>query len=277
MTISLKESQAITKIADVLYEFLPGSRSPYSDQTVSFPGVARKLGLFQYWVGGSKRPAITKLLQATLDTKRILFCELILEIVRTGMIYRSSQQKPITREEIQKLNELVTQVNFKIPEMWDPAFLDSLPRSKKPDPTPHKALQQDSIQKLKNDLINLTTLSPQERGFAFEKFLNELFSCYNLDPRSSFRIKGEQIDGSFQIGTDIYLVEAKWHNEQIGQEQLLVFHGKVGGKSAWSRGLFISYNGFTPDGLTAFSKGRPTNMIGMNSQDLFLYLTEPCH
>jgi hypothetical protein len=112
-------------------------------------------------------------------------------------------------------------------------------------------------------------LKPQERGFAFEKFLNALFAAYNLDPRSSFRITGEQIDGSFQIGTDIYLVEAKWHDKQIDQGGLLIFHGKVEGKSKWSRGLFVSYSGFTSDGLLAYSKGRPTNIIGMDSQDLF--------
>ena len=115
----------------------------------------------------------------------------------------------------------------------------------------------------------MISLKPQERGFAFEKFLNELFRAYNLDPRSSFRITGEQIDGSYQLGTDVYLVEAKWQDKQIDQSELLVFHGKVGGKSSWSRGLFVSYSGFTPDGLTAFSRGRSTNMIGMDSQDLF--------
>jgi hypothetical protein len=128
---------------------------------------------------------------------------------------------------------------------------------------------QEAIEKLKNDLISLLLLKPQERGFAFEKFLNALFAAYNLDPRGSFRITGEQIDGSFQIGTDVYLVEAKWHDKQIDQGELLIFHGKVEGKSKWSRGLFVSYSGFTPDGLTAFSKGRPTNIIGMDSQDLF--------
>jgi hypothetical protein len=102
--------------------------------------------------------------------------------------------------------------------------------------------------------------------------LNELFAAYNLEPRSSFRIVGEQIDGSFQIGTDVYLVEAKWHNKQMDQSELLVFHGKVEGKAKWSRGLYVSYSGFTPDGLMAYSRGRPTNIIGMDSQDLFYIL-----
>jgi len=272
MTLSLQESQAINEIAETLYSFLPGSPHPYAAPSISFPGVAHKLGLSKYWIRGSKKPAITQLLQQTLNFQRNIFCNLIVEVVRTGMVYRNSKNDPIKREEIQKLNEQIKHVGFKIPELWDPSFLEALPRSIPQERAQPNLTNQELLSKLKGDLLNLTGLAPQPRGFAFEKFLNELFACYNLDPRRSFRITGEQIDGSFQIGTDVYLVEAKWHNDLIGQEELLVFHSKVSGKSAWSRGLFISYNGFTPDGLMAFSKGRSTNIIGMTSQDLFFIL-----
>ena len=269
MSSSLKETQAISGIAELLYSFLPGSPHPYAAPAISFPGVANKLGLSKYWIGGSKKPAIIQLLQATLDYQRDQFCNLIVEIVRMGIAYRSNKGEPVTRDEIVQLNQLITKVNFKIPELWDPAFLDSLPSINRTEKKEQKVTSSEVIGKLKNDLIGLTILQPQERGFAFEKFLNELFVAYDLDPRGPFRIVGEQIDGSFQIGTDVYLVEAKWHDKQINQSELLIFHGKVEGKSKWSRGLFVSYSGFTPDGLQAYSKGRPTNIIGMDSQDLF--------
>jgi restriction endonuclease Mrr len=269
MSLSLKETQAISEIAELLYSFLPGSPHPYATPAISFPGVASKLGLSKYWKGGSKKPAIIQLLQATLEYRRDKFCTLMVEIVRTGIAYRSNKGEPITRDEIVTLNQLVARVNFKVPELWDSGFLDTLPSSHKVEKQEQNQSNQEVIEKLKNDLIKLTSLKPQERGFAFEKFLNELFGAYNLDPRSSFRMTGEQIDGSFQLGSDVYLVEAKWQDKQIDQSELLVFHGKVGGKSSWSRGLFVSHSGFTPDGLTAFSRGRSTNMIGMDSQDLF--------
>ena len=256
-------------MAELLYSFLPGSPHPYAAPAISFPGVASKLGLSKYWIGGSKKPAIIQLLQATLEYRRDKFCTLVVEIVRTGIAYRSNKGEPITRDEIASLNQLITHVSFKIPELWDPEFLDSLPMTHKAEKQTQEPSNREVTEKLKNDLIKLTSLKPQERGFAFEKFLNELFGTYKLDPRSSFRIIGEQIDGSFQLGTDFYLVEAKWHDRQIDQGELLVFHGKVSGKSSWSRGLFVSYSGFTSDGLTAFSKGRSTNIIGMDSQDLF--------
>ncbi len=264
----LKESQAINEISEVLYSFLPGSPHPYAASEISFPGVAQKLGLQNYWIGGSKRPAIIQLLQNTLEYQRNKFCPLILEIVRMGMAYRA-KKNPVTREEIVRLNDLIAHTNFKIPELWDVGFLDALPRSQQQEQEKSNIVSQQEIEKLKNELIQLTNLKPQERGFAFEKFLNQLFVVFNLNPRSSFRIIGEQIDGSFQIGSDVYLVEAKWHEKTTDQADLLVFHGKIGGKSTWSRGLFISYNGFSEDGLVAFSKGRQMNMIGMTSADLF--------
>jgi hypothetical protein len=228
------------------------------------------VGVKEFWTGGSKLPAITALLEQTLAERRNKFCPLVVEIVRKGMAYRNKKGNPITREEIQQLNELITCVQFKIPELWDPVFLDSLP-SNRPKPKPEIPSKSELLE-LKNNLITLHNLSPQERGFAFEKFLQDLFSFFDLAPRGSFRLVGEQIDGSFQLDQDTYLVEAKWHQQPVGEADLLVFAGKVGKKSAWSRGLFVSYSGFTPDGLEAFSRGQATNIIGIDGQDLYLLL-----
>jgi hypothetical protein len=63
-------------------------------------------------------------------------------------------------------------------------------------------------------------------------------------------------------------MEAKWQARPIANSDLLVFSGKVGGKAEWSRGLLISYSGFTQDGLDAFSRGRPTNVVCMSDVDL---------
>ena len=40
-------------------------------------------------------------------------------------------------------------------------------------------------------------------------------------------------------------------------------------KARWSRGLFVSYSGFSPDGLAAFDSGRPTALIAMDGFDLY--------
>jgi GTPase SAR1 family protein len=124
------------------------------------------------------------------------------------------------------------------------------------------------IWQLKNEFAEFSKLEPKKRGFEFERYLNRFFKLFDLAPKDSFRNTGEQIDGSFQMGTDIYLVEAKWQNKKTGQSDLLVFDGKISGKAKWTRGLFISISGFTDDGLVAFSKGRPTSIIGMDGKDL---------
>jgi hypothetical protein len=99
------------------------------------------------------------------------------------------------------------------------------------------------------------TLPPQQRGYAFEKFLDMLFAVSGLSPRKSFRLIGEQIDGSFQLDHTTYLVEAKWQGELTGNRDLQAFAGIVGSKATWARGLFISYFGFSADGIYAFERG----------------------
>src|SRR5690606_15877162 len=42
-----------------------------------------------------------------------------------------------------------------------------------------------------------TSSDAQKRGYGLEKLLNELFTLFDLDPKASFKITGEQIDGAF--------------------------------------------------------------------------------
>lgn len=146
-------------------------------------------------------------------------------------------------------------------------------KTDKPKPLKYSAVSSDALAKLKEQLLALDKLDPQARGFAFERFLKDMFECHQLAPRSSFRLVGEQIDGSFDLNGDVYLLEAKWHAKQTAQVDLLAFREKVESKSAWSRGLFVSNSGFTDDALTAFARGRATNIIGMTGQDLFFILS----
>lgn len=120
---------------------------------------------------------------------------------------------------------------------------------------------------LKSKLIELNGLQPHPRGFAFEKFLKELFEVNGLAPRASFKLIGEQIDGSFELSAETYLIEAKWTNSPVGVSDLHTFQGKLEQKAAWSRGLFISESGFSDDGLIAFGKGK--RVVCMDGLDLY--------
>jgi hypothetical protein len=123
---------------------------------------------------------------------------------------------------------------------------------------------------LKSELIALHDLAPQPRGYAFERFLQRLFSAYGLHPHAPFRLTGEQIEGSFKYDGEFYLLEAKWQGPQTPAADLHGFHGKLTEKAAWARGLFISNSGFTADGLKAF--GRAKAIVCMDGLDLWTML-----
>lgn len=119
---------------------------------------------------------------------------------------------------------------------------------------------------LTSRLLEVTALPPQKRGYEFENFLKNLFDAYGLAARASFRLTGEQIDGSFVMHNETYLLEAKWQNSPTGIADLHTFEGKLGEKASWSRGLFISSSGFSIEGLQAFGKGK--RIVCMDGFDL---------
>ncbi len=54
MVLSLKESQAIADMAQLLYDFLPGSGNRNWKGHVSFKTVAEEVGVGGFWQPGSK-------------------------------------------------------------------------------------------------------------------------------------------------------------------------------------------------------------------------------
>jgi Restriction endonuclease len=125
------------------------------------------------------------------------------------------------------------------------------------------------LQSLVDAFYSLYSIPPQKRGFAFERFLMDVFNAWHLDARGSFRNTGEQIDGSFWYDGNPYLLEAKWHRDLTGATTLHGFEGKVRERHDWTRGLFVSYAGFSPEGLQAFTARR---VILMDGCDLYQML-----
>ncbi|WP_338928204.1 hypothetical protein WDZ11_00055 (plasmid) [Roseomonas mucosa] len=120
---------------------------------------------------------------------------------------------------------------------------------------------------LRDELLGIRDLQPQQRGYAFEGFLQRYFEASRLRPREPFRNVGEQIDGSFLLNDEVYLVEAKWHAMPTPAADLHIFHGKLEQKAVWARGLFVSYNGFTTEGLAAFGLGK--RIICLEGRDIY--------
>lgn len=135
-------------------------------------------------------------------------------------------------------------------------------------PAPIESIPSASIlERLKEQLIEISKMESQKRGYAFEVFLKDIFDSYGLAGKAAFRLTGEQIDGSFVFEHQTYLLEAKWQNHKTAAKDLRDFHGKLDSKADWARGLFVSNSGFTQEGLESFGNGK--RIICMDGLDLY--------
>ncbi|MCW3838156.1 restriction endonuclease [Sphingomonas canadensis] len=128
------------------------------------------------------------------------------------------------------------------------------------------AIEAIEFDRFRSRLVAIRDLAPQQRGYDFERFLQDLFNAFRLSAREPFRLVGEQIDGSFELAGETYLIEAKWLNRKVGVGDLGAFHAKLDQKAQWARGLFISFHGFTEVGLEGFGRGR--RLVGMDGRDI---------
>jgi hypothetical protein len=289
MALSLKESRAVSEMAELLYDFLPGSGSPKWKGHVSFKTVAEKVGVGEFWQPGSKTPMISALLEKTLEFRRGRFEPLILEIVRAGLTYRQKCGNPVTPEEIDKLNGIILEVGFKFPDLWDPDFKASLRVDASIRAKEHieQALNQErlratertqrsrELEELKRQFFNLHEDDNRQRaGLKLEKVLNRLFDLHGLSPREAFRVVGEQIDGSFELDHEIYLLEAKWNQDPCPESDLLIFKGKIEGKSKYTRGVFASVNGISKEAAIAITQGKQPCFFIIDGYDITMLLED---
>ena len=93
------------------------------------------------------------------------------------------------------------------------------------------AVEAIEFDRFRTRLLAIRDLPPQERGYEFERFLQDLFNAFRPSAREPFRLIGEQIDGSFELAGETYLIEAKWLNRKVGVEELGGFHAKLDQKA----------------------------------------------
>lgn len=289
MSLPLKESRAARDLAVIFYDFLPGSGSSQWQGHVSFKTVAEKVGVGDFWQPGSKLPMITALIERTLEFRRGRFEPLILEVVRSGLTYRQKSGHPVTAEEIQNINGLILEIGFKFPDLWDQDFIDSLradgsqraarhvQRARAEDRLRESQRSQRSIELevLKKEFLAMhDNPDRQGAGLQLERVLIRLFELHNLSPREPFRITGEQIDGSFELDHEVYLLEAKWQQDPVAAPDLYVFREKIEGKSKFTRGVFLTINGVSKNALEAITHGKQPNFFIIDGYDLMMLLED---
>lgn len=119
-------------------------------------------------------------------------------------------------------------------------------------------------------LINLSSseTSKQNKGYEFEKYLRDLFDAVGLKPRESYRVKGEQIDGSIEFNGNVYLVEAKWTGGPVNRSDLVVFADKVSRKSKFTRGIFVSHSGYVENAVETYAIGKTPEIILIDMKEM---------
>ena len=235
-------------------------KEPFFTQDIkTLIGVARSIGLFLVVIG------IVVSGGETGDPDAI-----ILFVIGVPLLLASPIARLILRARQRSMEEMLQDYKNMLPV--GPAINQAKPQEPKKEAISQPAIipanSSISLEELKRDFMALSTLERQKRGYAFQDFLNKLFNMHDFSSRNAFRLVGEEIDGSFEIESQIYLLEAKWQAKPCGQADLLVFNGKIEGKSTWARGIFISYAGFSEEGLHAFLRGKRTSIIGMDGQDI---------
>ncbi len=132
-----------------------------------------------------------------------------------------------------------------------------------------------TLAELREEFICLAAQEDRNKaGLSLEKLLNRLFETFQLRPRQAFRVVGEQIDGSIELDGQTYLVESKWEKYPLPEADLLIFRGKIEGKSTFTRGVFIALNGISAQAREAITRGKAPSFFVMDGHDLMMILSE---
>lgn len=128
--------------------------------------------------------------------------------------------------------------------------------------------QREMIAALRRRFLELETeRDPRKRGFAFERFLGDLFRAFEIEYRGSYRVGVEQIDGAFRYGGRDYLVEARWRKLPPDTNDLFDFAMKVSGKLDGTLGLIITMVAPSQDILDHVSR-QSRRVLVMDGADL---------
>ncbi|WP_157884943.1 MULTISPECIES: restriction endonuclease [Mycobacterium] len=111
---------------------------------------------------------------------------------------------------------------------------------------------------------------PHGRGKKFELLLTDLFLLFDMEPRLSYSLAHEQIDGSLSFDTDDYIVEARWRKDRTEPGDLEIFKGKVERKGRNALGIFISVAGFTAGALDEYATRSP--FVVFTGDDIYMVL-----
>ena len=136
-----------------------------------------------------------------------------------------------------------------------------------------KVQREEKLSELNNEFLSLFSNSNhQQRGFALEKIIYNLYQFFEFEIQKPYKIKDEQIDGCYKHEKFDYLLEIKWIDGKVRQDDLAIFDKKIDKKAKSTRGHFIAMDGFGDDAIKSISGNEP-RIILMDGEDLVLILS----
>jgi hypothetical protein len=131
----------------------------------------------------------------------------------------------------------------------------------------------DELDQLRRRFLTLQEEpNPQRRGRELEPLLTDLFVLFDMEPRLSYDLDREQIDGSLSFDTDDYIVEARWRAEPSSRGDADIFAAKVRRKGKNALGLFVGVAGMSRDAIDQYSESTP--FVVLDGSDLYLVLDQ---
>ncbi|TDG36256.1 hypothetical protein EZJ43_09645 [Pedobacter changchengzhani] len=229
------------------------------------------------WNENTKLESVSQLIDRMSKRQDIYQIDLLKLIQETGNLNDFSHLKiwDNSEDKIRKAKASVEKLRLNTKSYFD--TIEELKKTEKSRESNQAKIKesityQQKLDELKTEFFAIALNdNHQQRGHQLEKFLKELFFFFDLDPKNSFKITGEQIDGTFTFDNTDYLMEAKWQKKQIDAQDLYGFGGKITGKLKNTLGLYISLEGYSSES-TKTKSSTLNSIILMDGVDLMQVL-----
>ncbi|MFI5729255.1 restriction endonuclease [Kribbella sp. NPDC051587] len=102
----------------------------------------------------------------------------------------------------------------------------------------------------------------QTRGQRFNGLIAEMLRCWGIEAEASTLSPGRgEIDVTFTLNGERYLVEAKWEHEKTNADPLFKLQARLKQRLRGPIGIFVSMAGFTADALRGLDSGSQLEVL----------------
>ncbi len=278
MVLGKEDEQVIDELVLQIVDFLPGPAPGCPVMADSFQGIARELAVQEHWSGPSKPGMLKRLLTGTFETAPEKLDELVTLICRRSLRLRSLRN-PLTRGQVESICELCQRLGLLASELKHGEFVASLSGETLRNAAPTLGYSIPALgllSRMREDLVALARLPLGELGYACEVFMNKFLIQSGLVPRVPLRLRGEQIVGTLDLGTETYLVECWWHTSPDTEEAERLLH-LLSDQVMLSGVIVIGMKGLGADVQNRLKQGDTQKLVALDVRDIMYVLDGGTH